>query len=51
MPYYAAVFVGPAKTWIPELVERAQALRVSGGFEQGTDLWVDLMASLVSQPY
>lgn len=31
-----AVFVGPTKAWIPELVERAKALKVNGGFEKGT---------------
>lgn len=35
-----AIFVGPAREWIPELIERAKALKVSGGFEEGTDLCV-----------
>jgi malonate-semialdehyde dehydrogenase (acetylating)/methylmalonate-semialdehyde dehydrogenase len=30
--------VGEAQKWIPELVERAKALKVSGGFEEDTDL-------------
>lgn len=34
-----AIFVGPARQWIPELIERAQNLKVSGGFEEGTDLY------------
>ena len=39
-PHLQAIFVGPAKSWIPELVERAKALKVGGGFEQGSDLSV-----------
>lgn len=38
----AAIFVGPARQWIPELVERAKNLKISGGFEEGTDLQVIL---------
>jgi len=34
----AAVFVGEAQNWIPELAERAGKLRVSGGMEQDADL-------------
>lgn len=37
-----AIFVGPAREWIPELIERAKDLKVSGGFEEGTDLYVFL---------
>lgn len=33
-----AVFVGEAREWIPELIERAKALKVSAGHEQGTDV-------------
>jgi malonate-semialdehyde dehydrogenase (acetylating)/methylmalonate-semialdehyde dehydrogenase len=33
MAISVAVFVGNAQGWIPELVERAKGLRVSGGFE------------------
>jgi len=32
------VIVGDPDAWLPELVERAQALKVSGGFEPQTDL-------------
>jgi malonate-semialdehyde dehydrogenase (acetylating)/methylmalonate-semialdehyde dehydrogenase len=32
------VFVGAARDLIPELIERAKKLKVSGGFEEGTDL-------------
>ncbi|GAO49612.1 hypothetical protein G7K_3761-t1 [Saitoella complicata NRRL Y-17804] len=32
------VCVGEAKNWLPDLVERAKALKVTGGFEQGADL-------------
>jgi len=35
-----AIFVGPARQWIPELVERAKNLKISGGFEEGTDMYV-----------
>lgn len=36
--FVTAIFVGPARQWIPELIERAKNLKVSGGFEEGTDL-------------
>jgi hypothetical protein len=39
---WVAIFVGAARQWIPELIERAQALKISGGFEEGTDLSVIL---------
>jgi malonate-semialdehyde dehydrogenase (acetylating)/methylmalonate-semialdehyde dehydrogenase len=32
------VMVGETKEWLPELAERAKALRVNGGFEEGADL-------------
>ena len=32
------VSVGEAKTWLPELVEKAKALQMNAGFEQGADL-------------
>ncbi|KAI8810544.1 Aldehyde/histidinol dehydrogenase [Cladochytrium replicatum] len=32
------VFVGPAKEWLPELVERAKQLKVTSGFEPDADL-------------
>ncbi|CCF53941.1 hypothetical protein NDA14_002214 [Ustilago hordei] len=32
------VAVGEAQSWLPELVERAKQLKVSGGFEEGADL-------------
>lgn len=32
------VTVGESKDWIPDLVERAKALSVNGGFEEGADL-------------
>jgi len=35
---HLAIFVGPARQWIPELVERAKNLKISGGFEEGTDM-------------
>ncbi|KAJ3188007.1 hypothetical protein HDU85_006400 [Gaertneriomyces sp. JEL0708] len=38
MALSTAVFVGEAQEWIPELVERAKALKTSGGFEEGADL-------------
>ena len=43
----AAIFVGPARQWIPELVERAKNLKISGGFEEGTDLQVILPTRLL----
>jgi len=33
-----AIFVGAARELIPELIERAKKLKVSGGFEDGTDM-------------
>jgi len=38
MALSVAVLVGEARQWLPELVERAKALKVSGGFEAGADL-------------
>jgi len=38
MALSTAIFVGEAKEWLPELVERAQKLKVSGGFEADADL-------------
>jgi malonate-semialdehyde dehydrogenase (acetylating)/methylmalonate-semialdehyde dehydrogenase len=38
MALSTAVFVGKAKSWLPELVERAKKLVVSGGFEPNADL-------------
>jgi malonate-semialdehyde dehydrogenase (acetylating)/methylmalonate-semialdehyde dehydrogenase len=32
------VFVGEANAWLPELVDRAKKLRVTGGFEPDADL-------------
>lgn len=32
------VLVGETKEWLPDLVEKAKALRVDGGFEAGADL-------------
>lgn len=32
--------VGNARSWLPELVERASKLKVSGGFEADTDVLV-----------
>lgn len=32
------VLVGESKTWLPEIVEKAKQLNVSGGFEEGADL-------------
>lgn len=32
------VMVGETKDWLPELAERAKALNVNGGFEEGADL-------------
>jgi len=33
-----AIFVGEAKEWIPELVERVKKLKVDGGHEEGADV-------------
>ncbi|EPQ32270.1 uncharacterized protein PFL1_00467 [Pseudozyma flocculosa PF-1] len=38
MALSVVVAVGEAQQWIPELVERAKDLKVSGGFEEGADL-------------
>jgi malonate-semialdehyde dehydrogenase (acetylating)/methylmalonate-semialdehyde dehydrogenase len=38
MALSCAVFVGEAKNWIPELVERAKKLKVSAGHVAGADL-------------
>lgn len=38
MALSVAVLVGEAQSWLPEIVERAQKLRVGGGFESNADL-------------
>lgn len=38
MALSTAVFVGEARKWLPELVERAKKLKVSSGFEPDADL-------------
>lgn len=38
MAVSVAVLVGEAQNWIPELVEKAKALKVSAGTEPGTDV-------------
>ncbi|XP_064484524.1 probable methylmalonate-semialdehyde/malonate-semialdehyde dehydrogenase [acylating], mitochondrial [Ornithodoros turicata] len=38
MALSTAVFVGEARKWIPELVERAKKLKVTAGHEPGADL-------------
>ncbi|EJD55669.1 methylmalonate-semialdehyde dehydrogenase [Auricularia subglabra TFB-10046 SS5] len=38
MALSVAIFVGSARDWLPELIERAKELKVNGGFEPGTDL-------------
>lgn len=38
MALSVVVAVGEAQAWVPELVERAKQLKVSGGFEEGADL-------------
>ncbi|KAJ7783625.1 methylmalonate-semialdehyde dehydrogenase [Mycena maculata] len=38
MAISVALLVGEAQAWLPELIERAQKLKVNGGFEPGADL-------------
>ncbi|KAL4069733.1 Aldehyde/histidinol dehydrogenase [Scleroderma yunnanense] len=38
MAISVVVLVGSARSWLPELVERAKKLQVNGGFEKGADL-------------
>lgn len=38
MALSVALLVGEAQNWLPELIERASKLTVSGGFEDGADL-------------
>ena len=38
MALSTAVFVGEAKEWIPELVEKAKALKINAGYEPGADI-------------
>ncbi|KAJ5948472.1 aldehyde dehydrogenase [Penicillium verhagenii] len=38
MALSAVVFVGETQSWLPELVERAKALSMNGGFESEADL-------------
>ena len=39
MAISVAVLVGSAQEWLPDLIKLAQNLKVSGGFEQGADLY------------
>lgn len=38
MALSTAVMVGETQDWLPEMAERAKALNVNGGFEEGADL-------------
>lgn len=38
MALTTAIFVGEAKNWIPDLVEKARKLKVNAGHEPGTDV-------------
>ncbi|PYI12367.1 Methylmalonate-semialdehyde dehydrogenase [Aspergillus sclerotiicarbonarius CBS 121057] len=38
MALSTVVMVGESKDWLPEMAERAKALNVNGGFEEGADL-------------
>ncbi|KAJ4485973.1 methylmalonate-semialdehyde dehydrogenase [Lentinula aciculospora] len=38
MAISVAVLVGEAQSWLPEIVERAQKLKLNGGFEPDTDI-------------
>jgi len=38
MALSVVVLVGDAQSWLPELIDRAQKLKVNGGFEPGADL-------------
>lgn len=38
IPCRTAIFVGTAREMIPELIERAKGLKVTGGFEKDADL-------------
>ncbi|KAJ5168159.1 Methylmalonate-semialdehyde dehydrogenase [Penicillium canariense] len=38
MALSTTVMVGETKDWLPEIAERAKALKVNGGFEEGADL-------------
>ncbi|KAJ6014474.1 Methylmalonate-semialdehyde dehydrogenase [Penicillium herquei] len=38
MALSTVVMVGETKEWLPEIAERAKALNVNGGFEEGADL-------------
>ena len=38
MALSAAIFVGEAREWVPELAERARALTVGSGFDEATDV-------------
>lgn len=38
MALSVAIFVGEAKNWLPEIVEKAKKLKVGSGFESSTDV-------------
>ncbi|KAJ6604498.1 Aldehyde/histidinol dehydrogenase, partial [Mycena vulgaris] len=44
MAISVALLVGEAQSWLPELIERAQKLKVNGGFEPGADLLVPVIS-------
>ncbi|KAF5384983.1 hypothetical protein D9615_001396 [Tricholomella constricta] len=48
MALSVAILVGEAQSWLPELIERTQKLKVNGGFEQGADLQVIFCGPLIS---
>ena len=35
---FTAIFVGETKKWLPELIERARKLKVTGGLEPDADI-------------
>ena len=51
MAISVAVLVGDAQTWLPDLSQLAQKLKVNGGFEKETDLWVPLPSETIRRVY
>jgi malonate-semialdehyde dehydrogenase (acetylating) / methylmalonate-semialdehyde dehydrogenase len=51
MALSTAVFVGEAKSWLPELVERAKKLKVSSGFEPDADLGPMITKQVITSPH
>jgi len=49
--HFVAILVGETRNWVPELLERAKKLKVSGGFEEKTDVYVTAIVNFSPSTY